>query len=549
MNDIFHPLNTDIMPPRRMNNPLRYEPHPLCLLAAAEVRGMIESRSEWHQEVSRGKMFGVLVVERADHQAASGACELGYLAAYSGQLLGRSDWPGFVPAVFDYLQPDGYFKTHEREIDRLTAEIERLSSSAELKAAHSEQERLQRESATATERQRQAMAAAKLLRDRRRQSAFLSERDKAELIGESQFQKAELHRIKKHYRQLIEEQQALADRLEAEIEAKEQRRRQMSVDLQQWLFSQFTMTNYRGEQSSLLRIFADRGLAVPPSGSGECCEPKLLQYAFTHGLRPLCMAMFWIGESPQGEVRHDGHYYPACSGKCKPILQWMLPPEVTADDSERRFTMADLPVVYEDQDLIVVDKPSGMLSVPGKTAVSSVVELLDAHFGNSARALSVHRLDQATSGLLVVAKHPDAQRELQRMFENRMVEKRYLALIEGNLPADTPREGTIDLPLRPDLDDRPRQMADHKHGRKAVSHYRVLKEEDGRTLLELRPETGRTHQLRLHCAHKDGLGQPIVGDELYGKKGHRMMLHAYSLTFRNPFSGKLIKLKSDIGFS
>jgi tRNA pseudouridine32 synthase/23S rRNA pseudouridine746 synthase len=258
--------------------------------------------------------------------------------------------------------------------------------------------------------------------------------------------------------------------------------------------------------------------------------------------------MFWIGESPQGEVRHDGHYYPACSGKCKPILQWMLPPEVTADDSERRFTMADLPVVYEDQDLIVVDKPSGMLSVPGKTAVSSVVELLDAHFGNSARALSVHRLDQATSGLLVVAKHPDAQRELQRMFENRMVEKRYLALIEGNLPADTPHEGTIDLPLRPDLDDRPRQLVDPDNGKEAVTEYELLSRTDARVRLLLTPHTGRTHQLRVHCAHTDGLAVPILGDELYGTKSTRLHLHASSLCFTHPRTGERLSFRSDPPF-
>ena len=550
-----------------MNNPFDYEPDEVALAAAHDLQKQLPSKP------SEGKMYGVLIVEKNG--------ELGYLAAYSGQInverqhstsnvqtsnlksqsLTFNVQRFFVPAVFDYLQPDGYFKTHEDEITKINHRIEELQNADSFIKAKDYLAALQNEAKVAVKTAQERMKAAKALREQRRASENISEEEEAAMTKESQFLKAEVSRTKKKYKSLLEEASKDVEENEAAIWQLKQHRKVKSDALQTWLFKQFNFLNANGESRNLIDIFqnywkeensllkgADIRSAIP-SGAGECCEPKLLQYAFTHGLRPLCMAMFWIGESPQGEVRHDGHYYPACSGKCKPILQWMLPPEVTADDSERRFTMADLPVVYEDQDLIVVDKPSGMLSVPGKTAVSSVVELLDAHFGNSARALSVHRLDQATSGLLVVAKHPDAQRELQRMFENRMVEKRYLALIEGNLPADTPREGTIDLPLRPDLDDRPRQMADHKHGRKAVSHYRVLKEEDGRTLLELRPETGRTHQLRLHCAHKDGLGQPIVGDELYGKKGHRMMLHAYSLTFRNPFSGKLIKLKSDIGFS
>ena len=422
----LHALDSDIPKPERFTYPFCYEPHPLCLLAAEEVKREIA-----RIQPTEGKMFGVLVVESAEG--------LAYLAAYSGLLEGRNDWEYFVPPVFDAQQPEGYFKTREHEI---------MQSSEH---------------------------------------------------------------------------------------------KQMSQELQLWLFRQYRMLNAHGEEKDLVDIWQDyhsspriqKRFPLPPGGTGDCCAPKLLQYAYQHHLKPVCMAEFWWGESPKSEIRHHGQFYPACRGKCKPVLTWMMQGlDVDPDPEKTAFPPLDIEVVYEDQEMAVINKPSGLLSVPGKEEDYSVATIALERWPGS---MIVHRLDMGTSGLLVVAKNKEAYVALQEQFVKRTVGKRYIAIIDG-IPEK--KSGRIELPLTFDPMNRPRQIVDYRKGKTAVTEYEILETIGSKALIALYPHTGRTHQLRMHCAHEDGLGCPILGDELYGKKAERLYLHCDHLELTHPQTGE-----------
>ena len=420
-----HPLKTDLPKPAFFTDPFCYEPHPLCLLAAEEVKQELARMS-----LTEGKMFGVMIVESER--------SLGFLAAYSGLLEGRNDWPYFVPPVFDAQQPDGYFKTKEREIMQ--------------SADHKE----------------------------------------------------------------------------------------LSLSLQLWLFQQYRLLNGRGETKDLVEIWQDYHSAprirsrfpLPPGGTGDCCAPKLLQYAYLHHLTPVCMAEFWWGESPKSLIRHHGQFYPACRGKCKPVLTWMLQGlEVDPHTDTADSVLQETAIIYEDEAMAVLSKPAGMLSVPGKTGADSVSAWAQRRWPG---AMLVHRLDMLTSGILLAAKTMEVYQQLQQQFTDRTVKKKYLAVVEGS-PAK--EHGIIDLPLASDPMNRPLQVVDPENGKRAITEYRVL-QAGQRSLLALWPHTGRTHQLRMHCAHPEGLGCPIVGDELYGRKADRLYLQAQAIAFVHPMTGK-----------
>lgn len=532
---VLHPLPADIALPVRFNNPFDYEPHGLCRLAAAEVQEYLEATLGTDCE---GKMFGVLVVTDAQERP-------GYLAAFSGQCE-AVDQSLFVPAVFDYLQPDDYFKTHEAEIVNMGTRIQAMKESPELLLARKRLQALQAEATAAISEKVEAMREGKRLRDLRRQTALTAD-EELTMTRESQFQKAEVKRAKAKYKPLVAEAQMAVSALESQIEAQKAARREASDGLQRWLFSHFIMVNARGERRPLTEIFSEYyhehtkipPATLPPSGSGECCEPKMLQYAFLHELRPRCMAMFWWGRSPEAEVRHHGEYYPACQGKCRPLLPWMLQ-GLDVDTPLEPPRTEDPQVVYEDADIVVLNKPSGLLSVPGKGAQPSVYSWAVAHYGKA--VLLPHRLDMDTSGLLIVARNREAYIDLQRQFRDHEVQKHYVALLCG-----VPREpkGIIRLPLAPDWHDRPRQKVDPEQGSEAVTIYNIRYARDGEALVDLYPQTGRTHQLRLHCAHAQGLNSPIKGDRLYGKASRpktqdspRLHLHASDLSFRHPRTGK-----------
>ena len=423
-------------------------------MAVEEVKQEIE-----RIQPTEGKMFGVLVVTQGDGSFVTSTISqknrppVSFLAAYSGLLEGRNDWDYFVPPVYDAQQPDGYFKTKEREI--------------------------------------------------------------SELINEES--------------------------------------RKMSQDLQLWLFHQYRLLNAKGETKDLVEIWQDYHSAprirekypLPPGGTGDCCAPKLLQYAYQHDLKPVCMAEFWWGESPKSLIRHHGQFYPACSGKCKPVLTWMLQGlDVDPNPEEVGFPHLVPAVVYEDDSMAVLNKPAGLLSTPGKIEDYSVVTWAQQKWPG---AMVVHRLDMWTSGIILVAKTVEAYHQLQAQFEARTVKKKYLALVEG---VPQKEHGVIDLPLLGDPMNRPRQMVDYERGKRAITEYRLLHHtQDGKSLLALWPHTGRTHQLRMHCAHQDGLGCPILGDELYGRKADRLYLQAQAISFVHPTTGKRLHFELPYPFN
>ena len=604
---MLHALSTSIPSPRQFTYPFCYDVDPLAEAASLELQRYIADADLMSTEKGCGKMFGVLVVEYEDE---SGALQRGFLAAYSGLLGGRNDWPYFVPPVFDAQQPDGHFKRTEREISAINREIAAIEHDPEYlqSVAHHEQtkKRLQAE----VDAFKAEVDAAKARRDARRKSGEpLSEEEQAEMIRESQFMKAELRRRRKAMEQA---ESTLNTQHSTFLKSLQRKRKQMSDELQRWLFSAYRMLNAKGEERDLIDIFREYTHAMPPAGAGDCCAPKLLQYAYLHHLRPVCMAEFWWGESPASEIRHHLHYYPACRSKCLPILTHMLKGLDVAPNplAQKRHT-AEPRVLYADEYIMVVDKPAGMLSVPGKaesvrsefsdsanisveeyfanlqlptnsqftTEQFTIGEADNSKFKtqNSKFLKAAHRLDMDTSGLLVLARTEEAYVGLQRQFASRETVKRYEAVLSGvptqNSKLKTQNSSTqpsgcleaISLPLIADINDRPRQRVDMEHGKPALTLYDIVevravdantavayatkKVDKGRTLIHLYPKTGRTHQLRVHCAHPLGLACPILGDPLYGiERADRMYLHAAELTFRHPVTGETMHFLSPSGF-
>ena len=604
---MLHTLNVSIPSPRQFTYPFCYEVDPLAEAASLELQRYIADADLMSTEKGCGKMFGVLVVEYEDEEGAS---QRGFLAAYSGLLGGRNDWPYFVPPVFDAQQPDGHFKRTEREISAINSEIRAIENDPEYLQSVEQHEQTKKRLQAEVDAFKAEVDAAKARRDARRKSGEpLSKDEQAEMIRESQFMKAELRRRRKAMEQA---DSTLNTQHSTFLKSLQRKRKQMSDELQRWLFSAYRMLNAKGEERDLIDIFREYTHAMPPAGAGDCCAPKLLQYAYLHHLRPVCMAEFWWGESPASEIRHHLHYYPACRSKCLPILTHMLKGLDVAPNplAQKRHT-AEPRVLYADEYIMVVDKPAGMLSVPGKaesvrsefsdSANISVEEyfanlqlptnsqLTTEQFTigeadnsklkiqNSKFLKAAHRLDMDTSGLLVLARTEQAYVELQRQFASRETVKRYEAVLSGvptqNSKLKTQNSSTqpsgcleaISLPLIADINDRPRQRVDMEHGKPALTLYNIVevravdantavayttkKVDKRRTLVHLYPKTGRTHQLRVHCAHPLGLACPILGDPLYGtERADRMYLHAAELTFRHPVTGETMHFLSPSGF-
>ena len=604
---MLHALSTSIPSPRQFTYPFCYEVDPLAEAASLELQRYIADADLMSTEKGCGKMFGVLVVEYEDE---SGALQRGFLAAYSGLLGGRNDWPYFVPPVFDAQQPDGHFKRTEREISAINREIAAIEHDPEYLQSVAQHEQTKKRLQAEVDAFKAEVDAAKVRRDARRKSgAPLSEEEQAEMIRESQFMKAELRRRRKAMEQA---ESTLNTQHSTFLKSLQRKRKQMSDELQRWLFAAYRMLNAKGEERDLIDIFREYTHAMPPAGAGDCCAPKLLQYAYLRHLRPVCMAEFWWGESPASEIRHHLHYYPACRSKCLPILTHMLKGlDVAPNPLAKKRHTAEPRVLYADEYIMVVDKPAGMLSVPGKaesvrsefsdSANISVEEYFanlqsptNSQFTteqftigeadnsklktqNSKFLKAAHRLDMDTSGLLVLARTEQAYVELQRQFASRETVKRYEAVLSGvptqNSKLKTQNSSTqpsgcleaISLPLIADINDRPRQRVDMEHGKPALTLYNIAevravdantavayttkKVDKGRTLVHLYPKTGRTHQLRVHCAHPLGLACPILGDPLYGiERADRMYLHAAELTFRHPATGETMHFLSPSGF-
>ncbi|MCE9186385.1 RNA pseudouridine synthase [Bacteroides fragilis] len=539
---MFHSFQTSIAGielPRLFTYPFHYTPHPLCVMAAGEVQAYINKQTRWKEELDKGKMFGVLIVRTSNGQT-------GYLAAFSGNLCGSNSHSFFVPPVYDLLKPDGFFKIEEEQISAINHQIGQLQNCDRYLELQQKMERETASSQQALSEARKVLKAAKEKREQRRLHRP-NENEQAAMIRESQYQKAEFKRLERYWKEQISEIKTEMESFSSQIEALKAERRNRSAALQQKLFQQFNFLNAKGETKNLCAIFEETVQKTPPAGAGECAAPKLLQYAYLSGLSPIAMAEFWWGESPKTEIRHHGYYYPSCRGKCEPILRHMLQGlNVEPAPSERYSLSQNMPeILFEDQWLLVLHKPEGVLSVPGKSEEQSIYSLLRARYPEATGPLVVHRLDMATSGLLLAAKTQEVHRHLQAQFENRSIKKRYIALLDGILPEE---EGVIDLPICPDYLDRPRQMVNEELGKTAITRYRVMDRKNGQTRIAFFPLTGRTHQLRVHAAHPLGLNCPIVGDELYGRKAERLYLHAEYLEFIHPVSGQRMVIEKKTEF-
>ena len=550
--------------PEKFTYPFHYTPHPLCVLAAEEVKAYIASRKEWQEELASGKMFGVLIVQTDNGITNNEENQIGYLAAFSGNLAGKNLHPYFVPPVYDLLQPEGFFKIEEEQISAINIRIRELENSGSYLDSK-EKWKIETEQAKAVLNQAKAeLKMAKEAREIRRQSSpELSGEEQASLIRESQYQKAEYKRLEKKWKKRLEELETEVRYFDIEIERLKTERKERSAALQRKLFEQFRMLNAQGEVKDLYTIFEQTVQKVPPAGAGECALPKLLQYAYLHQLRPLAMAEFWWGDSPKNEIRHHGYYYPSCKGKCEPILQHMLQ-GLEVDENPLLNPVheeEELEIVFEDEWLLVVNKPAGMLSVPGKVENrDSVYHRLKKKYPEATGPIIVHRLDMATSGLLLVAKTKEVHQDLQAQFANRSIKKRYVAVLDGIVLSE--RTGRIELPLCLNPLDRPRQIVSKEYGKEAITEYKIISEsekiidESERSINEPRkytrivfyPLTGRTHQLRVHAAHPEGLGCPILGDELYGKKADRLYLHAEYIEFRHPIYGDILCIQKEADF-
>ena len=515
MNNKVHTLKSEAIAPPRFTYPFCYEPHPLCLAAAEEVRHYLSSHPEWQQELSEGKMLGVLVVTNGETK--------GFLAAFSGTLDCKTQHEYFVPPVFDLMKPECHFQKEQERISAINHRIAELQSMIVPSGISSEAER-------AIHLAQDRMHKAKMQRDALRCTLSADELQvcQDDLIRQSQFLKAELKRTKDFWTQKVREAEKANDTIRQQIELLQVERQKRSQVLQQWLFGQINFLNAKGERKGVRDIFEN---ALPPSGAGDCCGPKLLQYAYLHNLHPLCMAEFWIGASPREEIRTDGNFYPACRNKCLPILTFMMEGLQVDENPLLQYEEAleaQLRIVYQGCDYIVISKPSGMLSVPGRDALPSVFSLIKTRYPQASGPMIVHRLDMDTSGLMAIALTDEAYHRMQNLFTKHQVKKTYLALLQK--PMQEGLEGTVRLPLRPDYADRPRQRVDIQYGHRAITYYHVLRNIDGHALVAMQPETGRTHQLRVHCAHIQGLNNPIVGDRLYGIPDKRLMLHAWRLS-------------------
>lgn len=558
--------------PQRFTFPFYYEPHPLCVIAAEELQQHLETQSDWQHNFGLrgeltgaiGKMFGVLLVQNPQG-------EVGYLSAFSGKLAEQNHWPRFVPPVFDMLAKDNFFHAENLQINQLNQQLVALETHPDIPRLNAELLTKQTQAEAQLAAHRQLMIAGRKSRKTKRSqlanqltSAPSGEKQRenaaieAKLSQESINEKNQLRDIKHYWDQQINAVNQALSQLTDKRDALRQERKQLSAALQQKLFEQYRFLNIRGAEKSLNGIFKGTVELTPPAGSGECAAPKLLHYAFKHGLKPLAIAEFWWGAPPKSEIRQHKQFYPACLRKCQPILGHMLQ-GLDIDDNPLLINPAEgknVAILYQDDAMAIVNKPAEFLSVPGKEIEDSVYARMRHTFPHATGPLIVHRLDMSTSGLMVIALTKDAHKQLQKQFIQRTVTKRYVALLDG-IPAqitaqvaDLQTTGHISLPLRGDLDDRPRQLVCQEFGKVAQTHWELnhIDENTRQTRVYLSPKTGRTHQLRVHCAHTEGLNTPIVGDDLYGKRANRLHLHADLLCLEHPVSREQLRFQVDPDF-
>lgn len=539
--------------PERFTFPFYYTPHPLCILAAKELQHHIKDMDWQHDfgladatEKAVGKMFGVLLVQ-------NNKGEVGYLSAFSGKIADSNHHAKFVPPVFDMLTDGGFFRTGQNELKQLSHQLKLLASNPEIALLEQALKAEQDASNKQISAHRTSMIAGRKNRKKQRVKAAieLNENDfivlKAELSTQSIKQKNTLRDLMLYWNDRINKAEKSLNLLLDEISKLKNKRKILSTALQQKLFDHYHFLNTQGIEKNLSDIFKDTVHKIPPAGAGECATPKLLHYAFSNNLKPLAMAEFWWGASPKSEIRRHLNFYAACLGKCQPILTHMLE-GITLDENALLINPAEgqnIDIIYQDDAMVVINKPAEFLSVPGKNIEDSVYLRMKQQYPNAKGPIIVHRLDMSTSGLMVIALSKQAHKNLQQQFINRTVKKRYVALLEGELTED---KGTINLPLRVDFNDRPRQLVCYNYGKAAETHWQLIEQKQGKSKVYFYPKTGRTHQLRVHSAHSKGLDMPIVGDDLYGQKTNRLHLHAESLEFTHPITKEEMKFKIDAAF-
>ncbi|WP_405571597.1 pseudouridine synthase [Winogradskyella sp. Asnod2-B02-A] len=541
-NGCFHSLelHSEILP-EQFTFPFYYQTHPLCIRAADEVKAYLNTQTDFEHNfgldksktsLKIGKMFGVMIVKTLEGQ-------LGYITAFSGKLAESNHIKGFVPPIYDTLNKDGFYKQNEAHLNNLTTKIEALEINPELEKAEINLKEIRLNSIQKLEDFKINAKAEKQKRKQRRVEAEqnLSDSEK-QLFFESLKQQSIQSNIDLKYLKLnIEAAVELAENnlaaLLKPIEALKLERKTLSARLQKQIHEQYRFLNAKGETKDLIDIFKSTDLGKPPAAAGECAAPKLFQFAYQKKLKPIAMAEFYWGISPTAEVRKHGQFYPSCRSRCEPILGHMMQGlNVEPNPIELAGVFkGELEIIYEDEFLLVLNKPHEFLSVPGKTIKDSVLTRMQTYLPNATGPLLLHRLDMSTSGLLLVAKNEITHKKLQKQFIERKVKKHYVALLEGIIEKE---EGTIDLPLRVDLNNRPRQLVCYEHGKKATTKYEVVEVKDKITRIYFYPISGRTHQLRVHAAHKKGLNVPIVGDDLYGTVSNRLHLHAETLSFEHP---------------
>ncbi len=570
MDPKFHPFTENIGVeelPENFTYPYAYEIHPLARRACEELQKYLQEQQEFNHDFgidhfvegsNVGKMFGILLVKTPQG-------EVGYLAAFSGKLARKNHWSYFVPPVVDHLGEEGFYRKGEKELEEINRTVARIER--ELKfgqwASHKVQlemqrqrevqdfkERIQQNKKRRSEERAQLIAeySKKNLEDHREEDTEKKSDEgdfifqtKGKLIAESIQEQKDFKELKTRWRNRIAECEERIQVLQNEVLSLKEERKKKSAALQKKMFDQYAFLNARKEKATLWELFARTPLQTPPSGAGDCAAPKLLQYAFSRDYLPLALGEFWWGQSPKAELRRHGHYYPACKGKCQPLLAHMLsatsvePNPMLAKLSDQR----SFEVVFEDEFFIAVNKPAEMLSVPGTTEAPNLLDLAKRRWSEDLKM--VHRLDMSTSGILLIAKGEASYTRLQELFIRRKIHKTYRAILEG-VPKH--REGRIELPIAQDYLNRPRQKVCSVEGKAALTRYQVVRQQGNDVEVLFYPETGRTHQLRIHSAHQEGLNCPIKGDDLYGKRGERLYLHAERLNFVHPFTGQRIEIYS-----
>lgn len=540
--------------PERFTFPFYYDPHPLCLLAAKELQEHLKRQKEWQhnfgingdKDTAIGKMFGVLLVKNKQN-------EIGYLAAFSGKLADKNHLPQFVPPVFDMLTDSGFFKVQQVKINQLNDKIESLQNNPKIsefkKALKSETDLADLQ----IEAHRKIMRAGRKSRKEQRAAAQTEMTSdvfvqlKEQLSKQSIAEKNTLKTLKTYWHERVHKAENNLNKLNSELFTLKNQRKDLSASLQKKLFEQYCFLNKAGVTKSLYAIFKETPQHTPPAGAGECAAPKLLHYAFQWQMKPLAMAEFWWGASPKSAIRKHQNFYAACLGKCQPILKHMLE-GVKMDENPLLLNPAEgktIDIVYEDDIMLVINKPADFLSVPGKSIDDSVYLRMKQRYPEATGPLIVHRLDMSTSGLMLIALTKEAHKNLQKQFIKRSVKKRYVALLDGLIKAE---KGIIELPLRVDLDDRPRQLVCYEHGKNAKTQWQVIERKNNKSKVYFYPVTGRTHQLRVHSAHINGLNTPILGDDLYGNKADRLYLQADYLEFNHPRSKALMRFQIEAEF-